>query len=53
MVLDADGSLSARYRVTGLPETFLVDRGGIIRFRLAGAYTNIEEIIASLAIVME
>ena len=53
VVLDADGSLSARYRVTGLPETFLVDRGGIIRFRLAGAYTNTEEIIASLAIVME
>ncbi len=53
VVLDRDGDLSARYRVTGIPETFLVDRDGIVRFRLAGAYSSTEEIIASLSIIME
>ena len=32
-LLDTDGNVSARYRVQGLPTTFLIDRGG----RIAGA----------------
>lgn len=29
--LDADGSVAAAYRLTGLPETFFLDSGGVLR----------------------
>jgi len=29
--LDSDGAVSQRYQVRGIPTTFLVDRGGVIR----------------------
>ena len=37
--LDADGRASIEWGVYGLPETFIVDRQGIVRLRYAGAIT--------------
>ena len=37
--LDADGRASIEWGVYGLPETFVIDRSGIIRLRYAGAIT--------------
>jgi len=37
--LDADGRASIEWGVYGLPETFIIDRNGIIRLRYAGAIT--------------
>jgi cytochrome c biogenesis protein CcmG/thiol:disulfide interchange protein DsbE len=31
ILMDRDGSVSARYRVNGLPSTFFVDRAGVVR----------------------
>jgi len=36
---DADGRVSVDWGVYGVPETFLVDRGGIVRWRWAGPLT--------------
>lgn len=41
---DADGRAGIDWGLTGVPETFLIDREGIIRFHFAGPLTN--EIIA-------
>ena len=38
-VLDLDGRTGIDYGVYGVPETFLIDRAGVIRFRLAGPLT--------------
>lgn len=37
MLLDADGSVSASYGLTGVPETFIVDKAGIVRKKLIGS----------------
>ncbi len=37
--LDVDGRVGADYGVRGIPETFLVDRAGIIRYKHAGPLT--------------
>lgn len=37
--LDADGRASIEWGVYGVPETFIVDRNGIVRLRYAGAIT--------------
>jgi cytochrome c biogenesis protein CcmG/thiol:disulfide interchange protein DsbE len=37
--LDADGRASIEWGVYGVPETFIIDRNGIIRLRYAGAIT--------------
>ena len=37
--LDANGRASIEWGVYGLPETFIIDRNGIIRLRYAGAIT--------------
>lgn len=39
---DADGIASIDFGVTGVPETFIVDRDGIVRHRVAGAVTDKE-----------
>jgi cytochrome c biogenesis protein CcmG/thiol:disulfide interchange protein DsbE len=35
-VRDADGIASIEFGVTGVPETFFVDRDGVVRYRVAG-----------------
>ncbi|MBS0273590.1 MAG: DsbE family thiol:disulfide interchange protein [Proteobacteria bacterium] len=37
--LDADGRASIEWGVYGVPETFIIDRNGIVRLRYAGAIT--------------
>ncbi len=34
--LDADSSTAKRYGITGIPSTFIVDRGGLIRIKILG-----------------
>jgi len=34
---DHDGTTSDRFRVTGVPETYLIDKKGILRKRIIGA----------------
>jgi len=38
-LLDMDGRVSMDFGVYGLPETYLVDREGVVRFKHAGALT--------------
>ena len=38
-VLDLDGSVGIDYGVYGVPETFLIDKAGIIRFKKIGVIT--------------
>lgn len=38
-VLDMDGRVSMDFGVYGLPETYVVDRAGVVRFKHAGALT--------------
>jgi cytochrome c biogenesis protein CcmG/thiol:disulfide interchange protein DsbE len=37
---DADGRVSIDYGVYGAPETFLIDRHGVIRFKQIGPITD-------------
>ena len=39
VLLDSEGEVMRRYRVMGLPATFIVDRQGIIRSRIIGEST--------------
>lgn len=38
-VVDADGRVGIDYGVTGVPETFLIDREGVIRYKQIGPIT--------------
>jgi len=38
-VVDLDGRVGINYGVYGVPETYLIDRNGIIRFKLTGPLT--------------
>jgi len=38
ILLDPDETVSQRFRTLGVPETFLVDRGGVIRYRWIGEF---------------
>jgi cytochrome c biogenesis protein CcmG/thiol:disulfide interchange protein DsbE len=38
-VVDADGSVGIDYGVYGVPETFLIDRDGVIRYKCIGPLT--------------
>jgi len=37
VVLDSDREMAMKYGVVGVPRTYLVDRNGIIRYRIIGA----------------
>ena len=39
-VRDANGIASIEFGVTGVPETFFVDRAGVVRYRVAGAVSE-------------
>lgn len=45
IVLDSDTKLALRYRATGLPATFIIDRQGVVRDIRLGPYT--EEMLES------
>ena len=37
VLLDTDREMAMKYDVVGVPRTYLVDRNGIIRYRIIGA----------------
>jgi peroxiredoxin len=36
VLLDSDGEMARRYDVAGIPRTFLIDRSGVIRYKIVG-----------------
>lgn len=38
--VDADGATAINWGVYGVPETYLIDKSGIVRWRFAGALTD-------------
>jgi cytochrome c biogenesis protein CcmG/thiol:disulfide interchange protein DsbE len=40
IALDEDGRAGAAYGVSGVPETFVIDREGVVRLKLLGALTR-------------
>ncbi len=39
-MVDADGRIGIDYGVYGVPETYLIDRAGVIRFKQIGPVTQ-------------
>ncbi len=52
VLLDTDKSVGQSYGITGIPETFLIDKNGIIRKKQIGAYPNSEAIENDLKLIM-
>lgn len=52
VLLDSDKSVGQSYHITGIPETFLIDKNGIIRKWRIGAYPNARAIEDDLKIIM-
>lgn len=50
VISDADGKVGFDYGVYGVPETYVIDKAGIIRFKLIGAVTaqNLREVLLPL-----
>jgi peroxiredoxin len=40
VLLDPDKAMAGRYDVVGVPRTYLVDRNGVIRFKILGSTTE-------------
>jgi cytochrome c biogenesis protein CcmG/thiol:disulfide interchange protein DsbE len=38
-VMDLDGRVGINYGVYGVPETYVIDKGGVIRYKFVGAVT--------------
>ena len=53
--LDSDGSISKMYGITGVPETFIIDKHGVIRYKEVGMVTpqNLKETILPLVKKLE
>ncbi len=47
-VYDGKGSTVGRYGVTGFPETYFIDAGGKVRYRIAGPVDDAEELDAAI-----
>jgi cytochrome c biogenesis protein CcmG/thiol:disulfide interchange protein DsbE len=49
-LIDADGKVGIDYGVYGVPETFVIDRAGVVRYRQVGPVTaeSMERRIAPL-----
>ena len=50
--LDANGAVSKEYSITGIPTTFMVDKDGIIRFKIIGAFLDKAAIETALKTIM-
>lgn len=48
VLFDVDGSVSAMYRVYGIPTLFIIDREGVARHKLTGYRPNLEAHLESL-----
>jgi peroxiredoxin len=40
LALDADGAISALYNINAIPQTFMIDKDGVIRSIQVGSYTK-------------
>ena len=52
VLLDTDKQVGQEYGITGIPETFLIDKNGIIRKKQVGAYPNKQAIENDLGLIM-
>ncbi len=52
VLIDSDKSVGQSYQITGVPETFLIDKNGIIRKWQIGAYPDAQSIQNDVQIVM-
>lgn len=50
--LDTDGRVGKAYGITGIPETFLIDKDGIIRQKIIGAFPSVAAIERQLSLIM-
>jgi len=50
ILIDAEGKNAAAYGVTDVPRTYIIDRGGIVRFRIFGGATQetLKRLVVSL-----
>jgi len=48
VLFDLDGSVSAMYRVYGIPTMFIIDQEGVIRRKLTGYRPNLEAYLESI-----
>lgn len=53
VVLDPDKKISALYGVYGLPTTFFVDSGGVIRYTKIGPFLSKDEIVSRLKTIIQ
>lgn len=52
VLLDARESVAQRYNITGIPTTFLIDKDGVIRAKIIGAFPSTEAIEKELSKIM-
>ena len=52
VLLDTDGKVTKSYFITNIPTTFLIDKDGIIRYKLQGPFLNKAAIDNALKLVM-
>ncbi len=50
---DLGTRISQAYRITGVPETYIIDSDGIIAFRLIGPFLSYDDIITAVEDVLE
>ena len=53
VVVDLDGRIGLDYGVYGVPETFLIDRAGIIRYKKIGPLTQADVVEDILPLIEE
>ena len=52
VLLDTDKKVAHDYQLTGVPETFIIDKNGIIRKWQIGAYPDANSIADDLKLIM-
>lgn len=52
VLMDANSAVSKKYGLTGIPTTLLLDKDGIIRFKIIGAFQNKAAIEEALKTIM-
>ncbi|MDO8687303.1 MAG: redoxin domain-containing protein [Dehalococcoidales bacterium] len=50
--MDSDGKVARAYLVGAIPTTFLIDKDGVIRQKVVGAFTSVEAIEKELSKIM-
>ncbi len=52
VLLDTDRKVTTAYSITAIPTTFFIDRNGIIRHKVIGAFPNKEAIESQLSKIL-